>query len=99
MGGCEAQVSRGLQVKRSIGLHLRGRLEWAVIKTEPIRMTVGFVIHTVKIATKWAEPRQPTAEELSNLTCQLPDLFPWPWTVEHAQWALDNQHAIVGGKE
>jgi hypothetical protein len=69
------------------------------VKIEPMKMTVGFVIHALKIAAKWSQPRQPYPEELVELTHAHPELFPTPWTLEQACWALANVDTVVGGHD
>lgn len=65
------------------------------LRFEPIRMTFGFAIGAAMIASKWSKPGAPTAAELAAMTKRLPELFPRPWTLKEAKYALDHHADLI----
>jgi hypothetical protein len=62
---------------------------------EPMKMTCSFV--TGFCARKLG--RRPSPKELVQFTKDNPDLFPKPWSLKGAKWALDNPNELLLGGE
>jgi hypothetical protein len=65
-------------------------------KVQPIRILASVPVGMCKDALALA--RLPTARELSTWTGDNPDLFPEKWTIEQAQFCLDNLGHVLNAE-
>lgn len=70
-----------------------------ISRTEPIKMTFGFALYVIRTCGKLTGPL--TAKSVAAVTAKEPKLFPRPWTLEEAQYALDHVDDLIEvvGKE
>ena len=61
----------------------------------PMKVTAGWIVGFVARDMG----RTPTAQELADYTRQHADLWSEPWSVEQAQFALDNPGHVVNPDE
>jgi len=66
-------------------------------KTEPIKMTAGFVVMSTLSGTQY-HPSNVTAEQLVEVASTIPEIFPEGLSLDQARWLLENPNEIVEGK-